>query len=43
MLKDALIAASESPGARLLRQSLDYALTELGFEADAFVHELADS
>jgi aspartate 4-decarboxylase len=29
-------------GAALLERSLDYATSELGFEADAFVHELVD-
>jgi aspartate 4-decarboxylase len=33
----------ETPGAELLRRALDYGVTELGFEADAFVKELVDS
>jgi aspartate 4-decarboxylase len=35
--------AGSSPGVDLLRNGLDYATSTLGFDADAFVHELADS
>jgi aspartate 4-decarboxylase len=30
------------PGATLLKRTFDYGVSELGFEADAFAHELAD-
>jgi len=33
---------ADEAGAALLRASLDYAVTQLGVEADAFVHELVD-
>jgi len=42
-LTEFLTSAGSSPGAALLRESLDYATGELGFDADAFVHELADA
>src|SRR5262245_11607534 len=32
-----------SPGATLLREALDYGTSTLGFQADAFVHELTDA
>ncbi len=32
-----------SPGAKLLVKTVSYARSELGFESDAFVHELADA
>lgn len=32
-----------APGAVLLRRAVDYGLHELGFDADAFVHELTDA
>ncbi len=39
----AFLAASKSvPGADLLQRGLDYGTSELGFDADAFVHELTD-
>ena len=31
------------PGASMLRDSVDYGVTTLGFDADAWVHELTDS
>ena len=34
---------SSEPGVALLRASLDYGTQKLGFDADAFVHELTDS
>ncbi|ADD43496.1 bifunctional aspartate transaminase/aspartate 4-decarboxylase [Stackebrandtia nassauensis] len=34
---------ADAPGADLLRDSLDYGVNRLGFDADAFVHELADA
>lgn len=36
-------ANRNEPGAELLKKSLDYATKTLGIDADAFVHELADS
>lgn len=42
-LRDFLSRAGDAPGAELLRRSLDFAVADLGFDADAFVHELADS
>lgn len=42
-LRKYLKAASGSPGRTLLAASLDYGTGSLGFDADAFVHELADS
>ena len=38
-----LEAAGTSPGRTLLEASLDYGVQTLGFEPDAFVHELTDS
>src|SRR5262245_7051224 len=35
--------AADSAGADLLREGLDYGITALGFDADAFVHELTDA
>jgi aspartate 4-decarboxylase len=32
-----------NPGAELLRRGIEYGVFELGFDADAFVHELADA
>ena len=37
------IAAPQTTEPTLLRRALDYGVSELGFEADAFVHELVDS
>jgi aspartate 4-decarboxylase len=31
------------PGVRLLREMVNYGINEMGFDADAFVHELTDS
>jgi aspartate 4-decarboxylase len=42
-LRKYLGRAGEGAGADLLRRALDYAVGTLGFEADRFVHELADS
>jgi aspartate 4-decarboxylase len=39
----AFLASSPGPGADLLRRGIDYGVSELGFEPDAFVHELADA
>lgn len=39
----AFLASSAGPGAELLRRSVDYGVTTLGFDADGFVHELTDS
>jgi aspartate 4-decarboxylase len=36
-------SAGAGRGAELLRRSLDYTTSALGFDADAFVHELADA
>lgn len=33
----------ELPGIELLKECVDYALSQFGFDADAFIHELADS
>jgi aspartate 4-decarboxylase len=38
-----LAASGTGKGAALLRASLEYGVSELGFEADLFVHELTDS
>ncbi len=38
-----LARCEASPGVAMLQRGLDFALSELGFEADAFVHELCDS
>src|SRR5215831_8207598 len=34
---------AKEPGVPLLRASLDYGMQKLGFDADAYVHELTDS
>src|SRR5262249_7269217 len=34
---------NDGPGGALLRRSIDYGASKLGFDADAFVHELVDS
>jgi aspartate 4-decarboxylase len=39
----AFLAEQESDGARLLKVAVDYGVNMLGFDRDAFVHELADS
>jgi len=39
----AFLSRADGLGAVLLRRSLDYGVSKLGFDADAFVHELADS
>lgn len=41
-LRSYLARAPRSPGTGFLAQALRYGVGELGFEADAFVHELAD-
>src|SRR5215467_7370501 len=41
--KTFLSTAGSSPGAELLRRSLKYATSVLGFDADAFVYELTDA
>jgi aspartate 4-decarboxylase len=41
--RDFLGRSPKQPGADLLRASLDYGVQKLGFDADAFVHELTDS
>jgi aspartate 4-decarboxylase len=38
-----LFRAGDAAGVELLRRALDYAVGPLGFDADSFVHELADS
>jgi aspartate 4-decarboxylase len=38
-----LVAGGSEPGVQLLVRALDYATSELGFEAEAFVHELTDA
>jgi aspartate 4-decarboxylase len=38
-----LSAAAPGRGTELLRRGLDYGVSELGFDADAFVHELTDA
>src|SRR5262245_49235195 len=38
-----LASSGSSPGGELLRSSLEYGVSELGFEADTFVHELTDA
>jgi aspartate 4-decarboxylase len=37
-----LAGADSTPGSELLRRGLEYGTSTLGFDADAFVHELAD-
>jgi aspartate 4-decarboxylase len=39
----AYLVGLTGPGAELLRRSLDYGIGTLGFDADAFVHELTDA
>ena len=41
-LRAFLLSAGAGPGAELLRDGLEYATAELGFDADAFVYELID-
>lgn len=38
-----LAAAAAGPGVDLLRRSVEYCTANLGFDADAFVHELTDA
>ncbi|HZQ14761.1 MAG TPA: bifunctional aspartate transaminase/aspartate 4-decarboxylase [Pseudolabrys sp.] len=40
---DAYLAKQNGDGARLLTAAVDYGVKTLGFDRDAFVHELADS
>ncbi|HXU81381.1 MAG TPA: bifunctional aspartate transaminase/aspartate 4-decarboxylase [Polyangia bacterium] len=42
-LRQFLANTPDSPGARLLRRSLDYCVGELGFDEDGFVLELTDA
>jgi aspartate 4-decarboxylase len=42
-LRRYLDRAPKTPGSMLLRRAIDYGVNELGFEPDAFVHELVDS
>lgn len=42
-LREFLRRVPQTPGAEMLVRALDYGVTELGFEADTFVHELVDS
>ena len=42
-LSDFVAKNSNAPGIRLLHEAIEYAVTELKFNADAFVHELVDS
>jgi len=39
----AFLSRADGPGAVLLRRGLDYGVAKLGFDADAFVHELTDA
>jgi aspartate 4-decarboxylase len=39
----AFLARADGPGAVLLRRALDYGASKLGFQPDAFVHELVDA
>lgn len=41
-LRAFLATAGNGPGATLLRAGVEYGVSELGFAADAFVHELTD-
>jgi aspartate 4-decarboxylase len=41
--REFLGASGANPGAELLRRGLEYATAALGFEANAFVHELTDA
>jgi aspartate 4-decarboxylase len=38
-----LVSSATSPGSILLRMAIEYGESELGFNADAFVHELTDA
>jgi aspartate 4-decarboxylase len=40
---DAFLAKQQGEGASMLRAAIDYGVTTLGFDRDAFVHELTDS
>lgn len=42
-LRDFLAADGSSAGAMLLQQGIEFATSTLGFDADAFVHELVDA
>ena len=42
-LSDFVAKNPNAPGIRLLHEAIEYAVTELKFNADAFVHELVDS
>ncbi|MFT3923125.1 MAG: bifunctional aspartate transaminase/aspartate 4-decarboxylase [Myxococcales bacterium] len=42
-LREFMRRVPQTEGADLLQRGLDYAVTELGFDADNFVHELVDS
>lgn len=42
-LREFIANLEDTAGARLLDRALDYATMELGFTADAFVHELVDA
>ncbi len=42
-LREFIARMDDTAGARLLDRALDYAVLELGFNADAFVHELVDA
>ncbi|MCC6427012.1 MAG: bifunctional aspartate transaminase/aspartate 4-decarboxylase [Phycisphaerales bacterium] len=42
-LKAFLSTNNDDPGASLLRRTFDYGVKELGFDPDAFAHELADA
>jgi aspartate 4-decarboxylase len=39
----AFLSRADGAGAVLLRRGLDYGISKLGFDADAFVHELTDA
>ena len=41
-LQEFLDANRDAPGAKLLRESLEYGVTTLGFDPDTFAHELSD-
>ncbi len=40
---DFILRSPDSPGARLLKSSLNYAVSEFKFDADAFLYELVDA
>jgi aspartate 4-decarboxylase len=42
-LEEFLARTSRDPGSELLRRSVEYVVDQLGFNADAFVHELVDA